>query len=48
MHEAYPTYVDDKYVDSPDYDGDTDAAPDIDTGDDTDDEINTHNIVWSV
>ena len=47
MHEAYGTCVDDKYLDNHDYD-DTDAATDNDTGVDTDDDINTHTIVWSI
>ena len=48
MYEAYPTCVDDKYLDNHVYDDGTDADTDYDTGDDTDDDINTHLIVWSV
>ena len=48
MYEAYGTYVDDKYLDNHDYDDDTDAGTDNDTGDYTDDDIITHIIVWSV
>ena len=48
MYEAYCTYVDDKYFDINDYDDDTYADKDNGTGDDTDDDINTHIIVWSV
>ena len=47
MYEAYDTYADDKYFDNHDYD-DTDADTDNDTGYYTDDDINTHLIVWLV
>ena len=47
-YEAYSTYVDDQYLDNHDYDDDTDAETGNDIGDDTDYDINTHTIVWSV